>query len=37
MIQESLNLLSRAIGNTHKQVLFYSSLQGEMLLRLKDV
>ena len=33
---DSVNLLSKAIGNTHKDVLFYSSLQGDLLSCLKD-
>ena len=34
---DSVNLLSKAIGNAHKDVLFYSSLQGDLLSSLKDV
>ena len=33
---ESINLLSSAIGNAHKDILYYSSLQGELLQALKD-
>ena len=33
----SLNLLSRAIGSAHKDILYYSSLQGEMLKALKEL
>ena len=33
---DSVNLLSKAIGNAHKDVLFYSSLQGDLLSCLKD-
>ena len=32
---ESVNLLSRAIGDASKDILFYSALQGELLLELK--
>lgn len=34
---DSVNLLSKAIGNAHKDVLFYSALQGDLLSSLKDV
>ena len=34
---DSVNLLSKAIGNAHKDVLLYSSLQGDLLSSLKDV
>lgn len=34
---DSVNLLSKAIGNARKDVLFYSSLQGDLLSTLKDV
>ena len=34
---DSVNLLSKAIGNAHKDVLFYSSLQGDLLSCLKDI
>ena len=33
---ESINLLSSAIGNAHKDILFYSALQEERLQALKD-
>ena len=33
----SLNLLSRAIGNAHKDILYYSALQGEILKTLKEL
>ena len=33
---ESINLLSSAISNAHKDILFYSALQGELLQALKD-
>ena len=33
---ESINLLSSAIGNAHKDILFYSALQGQLLQALKD-
>ena len=33
----SLNLLSRAIRSAHKDILYYSSLQGEMLKALKEL
>ena len=33
----SLNLLSRAIGSAFKDILYYSSLQGEMLKALKEL
>lgn len=33
----SINLLSRAIGNAHKHILYYSTLQGELLSVLNDV
>ena len=34
---ESINHLSKAIGNAHRDILLYSSLQGELLLLLKDI
>ena len=34
---DSVNLLSKAIGNAQKDVLFYSSLQGDLLSCLKDI
>ena len=34
---DSVNLLSKAIGNARKDVLFYSFLQGDLLSNLKDV
>ena len=34
---DSVNLLSKAIGNAHEDLLFYSSLQGDLLSNLKDV
>ena len=34
---ESINYLSRAIGNCHKDILFYSALQGKLLSLLKEV
>ena len=34
---DSLNLLSRAIGSAHKDIIYYSSLQGEMLKALKKL
>ena len=34
---ESVNLLSRAIGDSRKKIVYYSSLQGELLNRVKEV
>ena len=34
---DSVNLLSKAIGNAHKDVLYYASLQGDLLSCLKDI
>lgn len=34
---ESFNLLSRAIGNAHKEILYYSALQGELFQALEDL
>ena len=33
----SINTVSRAIGSAHKDILFYSSLQGDLLSCLKDM
>ena len=33
----SVNLLSRAIGDSRKKIVYYSSLQGELLKSVKDV
>ena len=34
---ESVNLLSRTIGDSRKKIVYYSSLQGELLKRVKEV
>lgn len=34
---QSINMLSKAIGNAHRDILFYSYLQGELLSNLKEV
>jgi len=34
---ESVNLLSRAIGDSRKKIVYYSSLQGELLKSVKEV
>ena len=34
---ETLNLLANAIGNAHRDILFYSATQGDILSSLKDV
>ena len=34
---ETINTLSRAVGNAHRDVLFYSSLQGQILSELKEL
>ena len=34
---DSINYLTRAIGNAHKDILFYSALQGNLLSLLKEV
>ena len=34
---ETINLLARAIGDVHRNVLYYASIQGEILLTLKDM
>ena len=34
---ESINYLTRATGNSHKDILFYSALQGNLLSLLKEV
>jgi len=36
-VMESINYLSRVIGNCHKDILFYSALQGKLLSLLKEV
>ena len=33
---DSINTLSKAIGNAHKDILFYSALQGDILSTLKE-
>ena len=33
---EAINTLSRAIGNAHKDVLYYSALQGDLLSSMKE-
>ena len=33
---ETINILSRAVGNAHRDILFYSSMQGEILSTLKE-
>ena len=33
---ESVNLLSKAIGDSHKKIIYYSSLQGDLLQAVKD-
>ena len=34
---DSVNLLSRAIGDSRKKIVYYSSLQGELLKSVKEV
>ena len=34
---DAINTFTRAIGNAHKDVLLYSALQGELLLKIKDI
>ena len=34
---ESINLLSKAIGNSHRDILYYSALQGDLLVVLRSV
>lgn len=36
-IIQSINLLSRAVASSHKDILLYSALQGDMLTKLKEV
>ena len=33
---ESINLLSKAIGNSHRDILYYSALQGDLLVTLRS-
>ena len=33
----TVNVLGRAIGNAHRDILYFSSIQGELLSSLKDV
>ena len=34
---ETINTLSRAVGNAHRDILFYSSMQGDILSELKEL
>ena len=34
-LARSINMLSKAIGNSKREILFYSSLQGELLTEMK--
>ena len=36
-IIQSINILSRAITSSHKDILLYSALQGDLLTKLKEV
>jgi len=34
---ETINIISRLIGNSHKEILYYSAQQGELLQKLKEI